>query len=684
MFDSSLRAAWLRLRLPPISLGVVAAALSALPALLLPGIAGSAGTGESALGLCGAPSTRIHDIQGRGRSSPLLGATSVIVEAVVVGLFPGLPEGLGGFFVQEEDSDVDRDPLTSQGLFVFAPDLDAVRELTLGDVVRVRGDVQEFFGMTELSRINGLTRCSAPGFATPVEPQFPLPLVDASLPSYWERWEGMSIRFAEPLVVIDQFATGRFGQVELAAGRRLWQATQHTAPGPDAVASLRDDERYRILLDDGSARVAPDPWPYLEVHSDGALRALRTLRTLRLGDLASQLEGVLGFSFGRFRIQPIAAPRLDAQGTAPPPPSVAGALRIVSWNVENLFNGDGTGGGFPTRGAGSPFEYERQRAKVVATLAALDADIVALVELENDGVAPGSVLRDLAEALRAHAPALDYRPVDPTTRLGNHTIAVGLLYRDATALALGPASVLDERAHSSFDSGRNRPSLAQTFLHLESGELVTVIVNHFKSKGSSCSAVGDPDLGDGQGNCNLTRRHAARALVEWIASDPTSSGGAPALILGDLNAHPLEDPVSELTGAGFVDLLSPPLSPPESPDAYTFVFDGRVGRLDYALASPQLLSRVAGAAVWNINADESPALDYRADNPEGLYVADARRASDHDPVIVGLFSQPVPEPASRALVATALAALCALRRRGATLALHSNTWRSAHGKPRSK
>ena len=33
----------------------------------------------------------------------------------------------------------------------------------------------------------------------------------------------------------------------------------------------------------------------------------------------------------------------------------------------------------------------------------------------------------------------------------------------------------------------------------------TVAVNHFKSKGSACNDVGDPDTGDGQGNCNLTR-----------------------------------------------------------------------------------------------------------------------------------------------------------------------------------
>jgi len=342
----------------------------------------------------------------------------------------------------------------------------------------------------------------------------------------------------------------------------------------------------------------------------------------------------------------------------PLPPSVSGALRIVGWNVESLFNGDGVGGGFPTRGAGSLPEYERQRAKVVATLAALDPDVIALVELENDGIGEGSVLRDLTDALRADEPGLDYRPIDPGEPLGGHAIAVGILYRADVVSALGAASVLDERTWASFDSSRNRPSLAQTFRHLASGRAFTVVVNHFKSKGSSCASSGDPDLGDGQGNCNGTRRNAAIALAEWLASDPTASGGAPVLIVGDFNAYPLEDPVVELLNAGFVDLLAAF----DGPDAYTFVFDGRSGRLDHALISPDGLVDVRGAAVWNVNSDESEALDYRDGNPVGLYHADPRRASDHDPVIVGLFARAVPEPTASTQALTAVGVLSGLRR----------------------
>jgi predicted extracellular nuclease len=65
---------------------------------------------------------------------------------------------------------------------------------------------------------------------------------------------------------------------------------------------------------------------------------------------------------------------------------------------------------------------------------------------------------------------------------------------------------------------------------------LTVAVNHLKSKGSDCNDVGDPDVGDGQGNCNQTRTSAAQALVDWLATDPAGSGD-PDLVVGDPNSY---------------------------------------------------------------------------------------------------------------------------------------------------
>ena len=576
---------------------------------------------------CGAPATRVHTIQGSGRSSPLLRPEpgsevereDVVVEAVVVGLFSGFPGGLGGFFVQEEDDDADGDPQTSEGLFIFDTSLHP--ELTIGDRVRVRGRVSEFFGLTELSQVSDLVICPGRGTVSPTLIRLPVEDEDQ-----WERWEGMRVVLDQPLVVTGHRNVSRFGEVDLAAEARLEQATQQSEPGNEALELQRFNARRRILLDDGNDALNPEPIPYLDRNDGG---------TLRLGDTLAHLEGVLDFGFGRFRIQPTATVLFETGSPRPLlPPEVKGTMRIVSWNVENHMNGDGRGGGFPTRGPRSAAELERQRAKLTETILRLDPDIVALVELENDGTEPESTLGQLVGALNDRAPGAPYVAIHPDApRLGRHAIAVGLVYRSNAVTPIGPPAILDTQAHPGFDDRRNRPGLAQTFHAHATGESLTVVVNHFKSKGSDCDSAGDPDLGDGQGQCNETRTRAARALVEWLAEDPTRSAGAPVLLAGDLNAYPMEDPIRTIEAGGYIDLVGQFAEP----DAYTFVFDGQTGRLDYALGRADLLPFVSGAAVWNTNSDEPSVFDYHLDNPPDRYSPDPFRASDHDPVLVGLF-----------------------------------------------
>jgi hypothetical protein len=165
----------------------------------------------------------------------------------------------------------------------------------------------------------------------------------------------------------------------------------------------------------------------------------------------------------------------------------------------------------------------------------------------------------------------------------------------------------------------------------------TVAVNHLKSKGSSCSSIGDPDIGDGQGNCNGTRTDAATALVNWLATDPTGSGSEDFLILGDLNAYSQEDPVTTIESASYTDLIEAFVGTGFTDGAYSFNFFAESGSLDHALSSLGMTANVTGAAIWHINADEPAALDYNNFNQPLLYNPDEFRSSDHDPLLVGLF-----------------------------------------------
>ena len=174
---------------------------------------------------------------------------------------------------------------------------------------------------------------------------------------------------------------------------------------------------------------------------------------------------------------------------------------------------------------------------------------------------------------------------------------------------------------------------------------VTVAVNHLKSKGSDCNAVGDPDTGDGSGNCNLTRKTAAEALVDWLDTDPTASGDSKYLIIGDLNSYDKEDPIDAIIAGpddtpGTADDYTDTIYLFQTEAAYSYVFDGQTGYLDHALASPGLMTKVTGVAIWHINADEPDLIDYdmtfKRDAQDVIYAPDAYRSSDHDPIVVGI------------------------------------------------
>ncbi|MCG8376718.1 MAG: ExeM/NucH family extracellular endonuclease, partial [Chlorobiales bacterium] len=254
-----------------------------------------------------------------------------------------------------------------------------------------------------------------------------------------------------------------------------------------------------------------------------------------------------------------------------------------------------------------------------------------LAEIENDGYGPDSALQNLVDGLNAAAqPGTTYALVDPgLPRLGGDEIAVALLFRVETVAPFGPAATTDAYP---FDA-KNRQPLAQTFSHLATDERLTVVVNHLKSKGSCESATDlNSDQGDGQGCWNALRVDAAVVLADWLATDPTGSGDPDVLIVGDLNAYAMEDPIAALKAAGYTDLIAGYAGA----DAYSYVYSGQAGYLDHALSNASLTPQVIGVTIWHINADEPRALDYNDHNQPALYQPNLFRSSDHDPVLVGL------------------------------------------------
>ena len=613
---------------------------------------------------CGAPATPIHTVQGSGAVSPFAGV-AVTVEGLVSASFQDTRQGLRGFFVQKEDDQQDDDPATSEGIFIYDNGFGVT--VGAGGRVRVTGTVAEFNGLTEMKNITAVQHCPGGTPPKPVPVSLPEP-ADGSL----ERYEGMLVTIQGPLTVSQNYFLGRYGQMTLAAPDekgnpgRLYQPTHQFPPGSAAVLALAArNARRSLVLDDAQEANPrgdnPNPVPYLGPPPPQIVRA---------GDTVNRLVGLL--DQGRidsanppalgYRLQPTIPPVFTPTNPRRPlPPAVGGTLKVTSFNVLNYFitldNGRAVCGParLPCRGANSADEFQRQRAKIVAALTAIDANIVGLTELENNGYGAGSAIRNLVEALNAALGPNTYASIDPDLpSLGVNAIAVGLIYKPATVTPVGPAAVLTTGAFSPAyaesqggDGGYSRPPLAQTFQETAGGGRFTVVVNHFKSKRASGRPAGgnDPEVSQGQGAWNQRRSEAARELAGWLATDPTHGGDEDFLLIGDLNAYAREDPLGILEHKGYVDLLR--RFGGES--AYSYTFSGLAGYLDHALATTALAAQVSGVAVWHVDTDEPAVLDYNQEyNPPGYYSPDPYRASDHDPVLVGLRLAPGPKPVGAA------------------------------------
>ncbi len=388
----------------------------------------------------------------------------------------------------------------------------------------------------------------------------------------------------------------------------------------------------RILLDDGRSGQNPDPIRY-------PAPELSAYNSLRVGDRTSTIDGVLDYSAGSYRIQPLQTPTFEAANPRPAQPAVEGRLRVASFNVLNYFNGDGKGGGFPTsRGANTAEEFQRQKAKIVAAILASKADIVGLMEIENDGYGEFSAIADLVNGLNASLPqGQRYAFVNPNrAKLGSDEIAVGLIYRGDKVRTYRSAAVLDSSVNPEFDDTRNRPTLAQTFQEINGGERLTIAVNHLKSKGSAATATRTPatarQLQPRPG------RRAAQALVDWLAGDPTGAKEPDRLIIGDLNSYAKEDPVNVIRSAGYTDLVARQAG---AGKGYSYVFSGQSGYLDHALANaqPGAPGTRRGGVAHQRRRAPGAGLQREFKTPrqqDSLYNAEPYRASDHDPVVIGI------------------------------------------------
>ncbi|MGN5000039.1 ExeM/NucH family extracellular endonuclease [Aeromonas sp. 61P] len=660
--------------------------------------------------------TPIPTIQGTGSASAL--ATQTVTDKngnvtgkISTGTFNvrGIVTTLGqsltkGFYLTDPVGD--GNPATSDGIFVYLNDKDFAtkyKDIKPGAELCLEAKVEEYYGGTQLKPTfessKARLQVTAQGLNVPTS----VLLVNEgeTLAQALNRHEGMRVRLDSSS---DLHLTRNYGfdykvyrnNVELAHKTPLIKPTQlHVANSADAVALATQNSSNRLVVESDNNKV-PDgvlPW-FPSWDADQGY--------LRIGDQLTGLEGVIVYNKDAFRLVVpsdvtltagalLRSPEEDRQDA---PARLSGSdLRIGSFNVLNYFTSHSSIGGALNilckdqadadnakgcnRGAKSQPEFEKQRTKIVNAITAMDADLLGLMEMENNGFEDNSALHNLVTRLNEQQKdaSKHYAYVRlPVTALtdgkffGGDAIMVAMLYRPALLTPSGDASVikLPEQRYTTGGVAKTagqRDSLVQTFTLAKSKEPLTLVVNHLKSKGSGCYENGDgkTEPADLQGKCTEFRVSAAKVLGEAVSKLPGQ-----VLLVGDFNSYAKEDPIRVLTdynpatserkivsashtfigeqpyeqlgrevtrSYGLIDLNVKF----NKEKAISYSYDGELGTLDYALANPALASKVAGVADWHINSFESSLFEYGSQYTGTLLKSDNPfSASDHDPIIVDL------------------------------------------------
>ncbi|WP_072456307.1 MULTISPECIES: ExeM/NucH family extracellular endonuclease [Actinomyces] len=623
----------------------------------------------------------IPDIQttGDGDDSQLINQT-VETKGVVTAAYPkgenANLKGLEGFTIQTPGTGGTWDPTrtASDGLFVFMGKSSATMP-SIGECVVVKGKVAEYSGVKNATAATqSLTQLLPQSITTAADcdPVKPTELSGVPTQDQMEALESMLVLPKDTWTITDNYKTNRYGTLSLTPGTEVLRtATDVVAPGAPAQAYEAENAAKTIDLDDASTT---DLTNFQQNGHKERYAYLANGAPARVGyHVTFTKPVVLESRFGSFVFQPtqMTAGNPDRSpvtitGERPAAPTVSGDTKVATFNVLNYFSDLGeneagckgyedrnhkyvTDKNCKLRGAWSSQAFANQQTKIVQAINTIDADVVALEEIENP-VASGvstdrdGALKSLVNALNAAAGSevWAYVPSPSTVPANEDVIRIAFIYKKATITPVGDSVIYDDPAYT----GLARQPLAQEFKPItdanHDGKNFVVIANHFKSKGSApknlsgAEAAANTDNGDGQGNSNGVRVKQARALATFAQR----FNGTPTLLVGDFNAYTKEDPLKVLTDAGWAHESGHGDS--------SYVYGGRSGSMDHVFANSAAHPLITEVKSWAVNAQESIAFEYSRANYNAYLAFEADnpyRASDHNPEIIGLnLITPIAQP----------------------------------------
>lgn len=289
------------------------------------------------------------------------------------------------------------------------------------------------------------------------------------------------------------------------------------------------------------------------------------------------------------------------------------SLVVCAANLEYFLVAN-TGSG--TMGPATRALAQEQRNKVRKALALIRADIYGFVEIEQGGVALDTLAR-MMTAITGDK----YEYVKENDAPNGTFTKSSYIYNSKK---VEPVGVMQQ--NNMVVSNRKRMI---AFRELTSNERFIFSINHFKAK-SGTGSGDDADKKDGQGSYNASRvKEAQSVLDEYKRNQGKNRFDDPdILIMGDLNAYAMEDPIQVLLDGGMTDLHRYF----HADSSYSYTYHGTAGYLDHALCNKTLRPQVTGMMALHINSDEDDYYTYNGRKNDGSMF----RYSDHDPVLVGL------------------------------------------------
>jgi len=510
----------------------------------------------------------------------------VKTKGIVTGVFQDVGE-LGGFFIQEHTI------FSNRGIFVKTQ-----RLVHVGDEILITAKVVEYKNETRLDSVQSIQLVSE---GNSVGNQF------VSLPislKKMEQLEGSLIHIENELLISSSYSFLKYGQILLSSSE-LVQATEIYDAQFDSlkISDLSSQKDVNsIVIDDLSNK----RFPLLDSLYCKPEEVL-------IGNKCTGITGFVSQFNDDYRIrliEDISVEVSDIEVNS----SVMGSLKVMSFNLHNLFNGDGKGGGFPTaRGAKTYKSYQLQLAKLKAAICAADPDIIAMMELENDGEDSLSTLVQFCSYLNLKKPNRKYTVSLTGTSSSSDFIKTGIIYDANSVTALTTAKYHKNPIFS-------RPPLFQRFNYRGNTEFI-LSVNHFKSKSPRGAEGLNKDQKDGQAAYNYKRKQQAKVLINIVDSLYEKDN---LLIVGDFNAYTNEDPIQLLESNNLKRL---------EVSKYSYEYKGRKGNLDHAFVSKNFESSIKEIKVWDINASYPNWIDYRHELADSTYY----RSSDHNPILIGLY-----------------------------------------------